>query len=132
MDLVDEGPVEGGGQLGAPRREPAHHPRCPDDVVEVPAGVDPLGRVGEGEVRSGHEPRPVQDGPDHLLRGPRVGGGLQDHERAGPHVTADPPGGGLSGRQVGLVVPQRGGDADQDDVALAQCRVLGGEANPVE
>ena len=85
-DGVHDEPVERGGRLGRSRIHPPDHLR---DVARVPlgaAGIDPLGRERQEEiVASAQSPR-LEPRANHLVHGPRIGGGLQHDELSGPQV----------------------------------------------
>ena len=51
------------------------------------AGIDPFGRVAQKEVFAHLQPRTLQHRKDDLFSSAGVGGGLQNHERAGPQVS---------------------------------------------
>jgi hypothetical protein len=91
------------------------------------ARVDPLGREREVEVEAGGEARQLlEQGADDLVGGARVGGRLEDDERARLEHLPGGLGRGLDRGEVGAIgLRQRGRHADDRDVRSAVTGRLG-------
>ena len=77
------------------------------------------------EVLAGRQPGGLEDRPDDLVGGARVGRRLQDDQRAGVQVPRDRLRRLLHGRQVGAaVVRQRRGHADHDRARAVEDRLV--------
>ena len=96
--------------------------------MEAPvARVLALGREGEEEVLPALEPAGLEARQELLAGRARVGGGLEHDQLPGPQAAGDLLGGRADVGEVGLAVPpERGGDADDDGVALAEAVEVGG------
>ena len=80
------------GQLGAARREPAHHfGRVLDGKVPV-ARIDPLRRKGQVEILARDQARLLEDGQDAFLGRAGVGSALQDDQLPPPQTGRYTPG----------------------------------------
>jgi hypothetical protein len=107
--------------------------RRPDREVR-PSRVDPLRGEGEVEIPARREPRLLQDRPQPLARGPRVGGRLEHDQLALLQHRGDRRCRVDHVAQVGLArVGERSRDADDHRLAGAQIRIAAGRVEaPVE
>ncbi len=96
------------------------------------AGVDPLRREGEVEVRPGREARLALEDRQQLAPGrPRVGRRLEHDELAAAQAPADLRGCVTHDREVRLALLGEGGrERDQDRIDVAQDVVVGRRAEP--
>ena len=67
---------------------------------------------------------------EHLLGGAGIGGGFEDHQGPGLEVLANGRAGPFDGGEIGPVVDQGGGHADEHDIAVGDLDWVGGEAQP--
>ena len=130
LDLVDERPVEPRGEIAVALGQTPDDLRGLGDVVELAAGVDAFGRVGEREVASRTQTRRLQDRAQDLFGRSRVGGRFEDDERSRLQGLRDGASGALDEPEVGAVIGERCRDADQDDVAAAERRSTRGDPEP--
>src|SRR6267378_2038215 len=98
----------------------AHHLGNGGGVEARVPRVLALGREGEEEIDAGAETRELlEDGPHHLVGGPRVRRAFQDHQLSRMQVRPDRPGRVLDVRHVRLAVRvQRRGHAHDQRVRL--------------
>jgi hypothetical protein len=137
------------GHLGRPRRrdrDDALHERAverrhelrarrvdaPDDLGHVAepealvAGVDALRREPEEEVLPCAQARSLEDVAEELLRRPRVGRALEDHELPRPEAAGEGRGRRFEMGEVGQLLAQRRRDAHDHDVGLQRSRLIRG------
>ena len=103
-----------------------------DDIgqrVNLVAGVDALGRVGDIEVPSAHKAAfALEHGCADILRHAGIHGALVADDGTGPQVAPDGLARRDNGRKVGRLVAVDGrGDRDDDKTGLADARLVGGE-----
>ena len=128
--VVDQLGVEQRSELGRVGVHATDDPRRVAQAVLRVARVDPLGGVGEQEVVTCPVAVLLQQRSQQGLGGARVGRGLEDHQAVGAKVRSDVAPGGLDEGQVGPVLGDRRGDADQHDVRTGRDRRIGAEADP--
>ena len=128
-DRVADGAVEVRRRVGAGRGEAADHLGGVADAVDLVARVDPLRGERQVEVDPGGQPgRLLQHRADDLVGGARVGGRLEDDQRARLEYRRGGLGRGLDRGQVRAVgLRQRGRDADHGHVG----RVVAGQLGQV-
>ena len=129
--LGDAGPVEGHRQLGGRGVHPAHQLRRALRVEVLAAWVLAFRGEGEEEVAATFQAARLEDGPELLVGGARVGGGLEEDQLPWAQALRDLAPGGVDVRVVRLAVrPERRGHADGDGVAVAQAVEVGGGVVP--
>ena len=121
-DRVDERRVERDRELTAPVGEPRHDLRGGVEPVVAVARIDPLGTVTEREVAPRLQPRRLQDRPEQLLGGARVGRRFEHHEHARRQEPRHVLGRGQHHREVGGAVGERGRQTQHDHVGVGEWR----------
>ncbi len=130
---MDEPAVEARRELAAAFRDAGDELGRRLEPVGALSGVDPLGGVREGEVLSEPESRqPFHDRADDLLGRPRVRRRFEHDQPSRRQREAHLFRGELHHRQVGRGVLQGCGNADQQDVGVAEHGRIGPEPRLVE
>lgn len=92
------------------------------------AGVDPLGGEGQQEVLAEAAATAFEDRAHDVVGGAGVGRGLKHHQRARGHLCGDRRGSLLDHGEVGAVLVDGRGDADQDHAGVGAPGGISGEA----